>query len=167
MTARPTLHFFCGKMAAGKSTLAGKLARQYDAVLISEDDWLMQLYPTEITDISGYIHYSRRLRSLLTEHIQALLVRGLTVVLDFPANTMQQRDWFRTLFEKSQADHVLHFIDVSNETCKQQLKQRSRHKQEGQAFTSETDFDCITRYFQPPAEAEGFNIEKYPNVAQI
>ncbi|MGC8712198.1 MAG: AAA family ATPase [Leptodesmis sp.] len=31
---------FCGKMAAGKSTLARKIARQEDAVLVEQDDWL-------------------------------------------------------------------------------------------------------------------------------
>ena len=33
----PTLHFMCGKMAAGKSTLAKKLAEQHGAILICED----------------------------------------------------------------------------------------------------------------------------------
>ena len=32
----PTLHFMCGKMAAGKSTLARKLAEQHDAILICD-----------------------------------------------------------------------------------------------------------------------------------
>ena len=41
---RPTLHFFCGKIAAGKSTLAAKLAEQEGTVLIAEDAWLAALY---------------------------------------------------------------------------------------------------------------------------
>jgi predicted kinase len=44
MTA--TLHIMCGKMAAGKSTLARQLAEAHGAILICEDLWLQQLYPT-------------------------------------------------------------------------------------------------------------------------
>ncbi|WP_145974153.1 AAA family ATPase, partial [Thalassobacter stenotrophicus] len=39
-----TLIFFCGKMGAGKSTLAKRLAEEKGAVLISEDDLLSKLY---------------------------------------------------------------------------------------------------------------------------
>ena len=36
----PMLHFLCGKIGAGKSTLAAALASQPGALRISEDDWL-------------------------------------------------------------------------------------------------------------------------------
>lgn len=40
----PTLHMICGKIAAGKSTLAARLAEADRTVLIAEDDWLGALY---------------------------------------------------------------------------------------------------------------------------
>ncbi len=40
-----TLHFLCGKIASGKSTLAQQLVRGQQAVLLSEDTWLAALYP--------------------------------------------------------------------------------------------------------------------------
>ncbi|MFN7696044.1 MAG: AAA family ATPase, partial [Burkholderiales bacterium] len=39
----PTLHFFCGKAGAGKSTLAARIAQETGAVLISEDVWMTRL----------------------------------------------------------------------------------------------------------------------------
>jgi len=39
------LIFLCGKMAAGKSTLAKELAAREDAVLIVQDEFLDALYP--------------------------------------------------------------------------------------------------------------------------
>ena len=48
METQATLYFVCGKMAAGKSTLAKSLASQKDAVLLSEDDLLRHLYPSEL-----------------------------------------------------------------------------------------------------------------------
>jgi predicted kinase len=161
MDTETTLHFFCGKMAAGKSTLAKELASRHDAILLTEDDWLAQLYPEEITDIPSYIKYSARLKNSLSEHILLLLSRGLSVVLDFPANTKSQRSWFRSIFVRADVAHVLHFIDASDQLCKQQLQQRSKDKPQGAAFTSEADFDAITEYFQAPLENEGFNLVRY------
>jgi len=156
-----TLHFFCGKMAAGKSTLARDIAMKENAILLSEDNWLIHLYPEEIIDISGYIKYSSRLKNILSTHIESLLSHGVSVVLDFPGNTIEQRNWFRALYQKVDVAHILHFIDISNEKCKSQLKERSKDKPEGTAFTSEADFDAITKYFQAPSKDEGFKIIKY------
>ncbi|MEQ8975070.1 MAG: AAA family ATPase [Coleofasciculus sp. C1-SOL-03] len=51
MNNQATLYLFCGKMAAGKSTLAKQLANDHNAILLVEDDLLSQLYPEEIIDI--------------------------------------------------------------------------------------------------------------------
>jgi len=51
MSTSATLIFFCGKMAAGKSTLARDLAVRENAVLFVQDDFLDALFPGEITDI--------------------------------------------------------------------------------------------------------------------
>lgn len=37
------LHFLCGKIASGKSTLAKQLAKQPRTILLSEDEWLSTL----------------------------------------------------------------------------------------------------------------------------
>jgi len=148
-------------MAAGKSTLAKELAKKNDAVLLREDSWLSQLYPEEITNIPEYIKYSGRLKNILSEHIQLLLSHGVSVVLDFPGNTVNQRSWFRAIYEQVNVSHVLHFVDASDEICKQQLKERNKDKPMETAFTSAEEFDEITKYFEAPSEKEGFNIIRY------
>lgn len=81
-----TLHFLCGKIASGKSTLAQQLVREQQAVLMSEDTWLAALYPGQITQLADYIEKSRLLKSALELHLVTLLRQGVTLVLDFPAN---------------------------------------------------------------------------------
>jgi predicted kinase len=161
MSTKTTLHLFCGKMAAGKSTLARQLAKQHNAILLIEDDWLSKLYPEEITDITSYVTYSVRLKDILADHIQSILAHGTSLVLDFPANTKEQRNWLRILCEQENILHILHYVDVSDEVCKQQLKRRSRDLPKGSAFTSDAEFDEITRYFQIPSADEDFNIVEY------
>jgi predicted kinase len=119
------LIFFCGKMAAGKSTLARDLAVREDAVLLVQDDFLNALFPGEITDIPGFVKCSVRLKNALTPHVCALLSKGISVALDFPGNTKVQRAWFRELIERANVEHELHFVDTSDALCKSQLRERS------------------------------------------
>jgi len=152
------LMFVCGKMAAGKSTLARDLAAREQAVLLVQDEFLDRLYPGEIIDIPDFVKYSARLRSALEPHVCALLAKGISVVLDFPGNTKTQRAWFRAIFEHANAEHELHFIDASDALCKRQLEERSKHLLPGAPWTTAAEFDAITAYFQPPTEDEGFNV---------
>jgi len=157
------LHILCGKMASGKSTLAEKLKEEHSAILISEDTCLERLYENEINDFEDYIKYTKRLRAVLFEHIVALLGKDIDVVLDFSANTMRQRLWFRKIFEKANVDHVLHYVIASDELCKKQLLERSKALPKGTKFTSEEEFDMITQYFEEPLDKEGFNLKRYGN----
>ena len=61
----PMLHFLCGKIGAGKSTLAAALASQPGALRISEDDWLAALYPGEIHGMDDYVRCAGRLRAVV------------------------------------------------------------------------------------------------------
>lgn len=161
MDQTPTLHFFCGKMAAGKSTLSKKLASELGAILICEDLWLSCLYPSEIQTFDDYLRYAARMKETLAPHIVDLLRLGNSVVLDFPGNVPRQRAWFRSLFEATGSAHVLHFIDVPDDLCKTQLRQRNVELPPGSKLMSEEEFEHITSYFVPPAEDEGFHVERH------
>ena len=52
----------CGKAAAGKSTLAARLADVPGTILISEDAWTSRLFKQEMQTIADYARYARRLR---------------------------------------------------------------------------------------------------------
>ncbi len=158
MQARnPTIHLICGKIASGKSTLAQQLAAEPQTVLVREDQWLSNLYPDEMTTVQDYVKFSGRLRGALEGHLVSLLESGLSVVLDFPANTVGLRTWMQTLFEKAGAEHELHYLDVPEAVCKERLKRRNEDGSHEFA-PSDEQFDLINRYFEPPKNEEGFNI---------
>jgi predicted kinase len=155
------LIFFCGKMAAGKSTLAKELAAREGAVLVKQDQLLERLFPGEVIDVPSYVKYSSRVNSAIGPHVSALLALGTSVVLDFPGNTRSQRAWFRELFEQAGADHELHFIDAPDALCKRQLEERSKDLPPGTPWTSEAEFDLIMGHFLPPSPDEGFNVIRH------
>jgi predicted kinase len=164
MSTSANLIFFCGKMAAGKSTLARDLASRKNAVLLVQDDFLDTLFPGEITDIPGFVKCSSRLKNALGPHVCALLSKGVSIVLDFPGNTKAQRAWFRELIERANVDHELHFVDASDDLCKSQLRERSNGLPAGTPWTTDGDFEAINAYFQPPSEDEKFNVVRHERV---
>ena len=156
-TQNPTLFLICGKIAAGKSTLANELSSKPATVLISEDHWNSKLYPGEISTLNDYVRCSARLRDAMGPHVVSLLQDGMSVVMDFPANTEQQRLWLRGIFETAGVDHELHFLDVPSDVCKRRLQDRNA-KGEHAFQVSEEQFDLFTSYFVPPTPNERFNI---------
>jgi predicted kinase len=126
-----------------------------------QDEFLDALFPGEITDLPGFVKCSSRLRSALAPHVCALLSKGISVVLDFPGNTKEQRAWFREIIERAKVEHELHFVDASDALCKGQLADRSKSLPPVAPWTSEAEFEAITAYFQLPSEDEHFNVVRH------
>ncbi|POP51002.1 AAA family ATPase [Zhongshania marina] len=166
MNNKGLLTFFCGKMGAGKSTEAIKLAQQSKAVLLSEDEWLASLYPRKISSLNDYIEYSNLLKPPIKKLVQSILCAGSDVVMDFPANTLSQRNWFRDIFSEIDAPHNLVYIDLPNELCLEQIEQRRKEQPERAATDTREMFEQVTKYFMAPTPEEGFNIKKITRHAQ-
>lgn len=159
MAQRGNLIFFCGKMAAGKSTLAISIAAERNAVFISEDEWLARLYPEQIESFDDYIKYAGLLRPVIKAHVQNILKTGTSVVMDFPANTKRQREWFNSLSTEVNAKAELIYLKVDNVLCLKQLKQRSIEQPARTVFDTEAMFYHVTQYFEEPEAGEIENIE--------
>lgn len=158
--ALPTLHLVCGKAASGKSTLTASLGQAPGTVVIAEDDWLAGLFADEMVSISDYVRCSAKLRDVMGPHVVSLLRAGLSVVLDFPANTVATRAWMLGLAEGAQAAHRLHFLDVPDDICKARLRARNASGAHPFSVTDE-QFDQLARHFVEPSESEGFVIVRH------
>ncbi|CAB1057737.1 hypothetical protein D1BOALGB6SA_2492 [Olavius sp. associated proteobacterium Delta 1] len=159
MHQKGTLIFFCGKMGSGKSTKSHKIAREMGAVLLSEDEWLAAIYPDEIINFDSYLKYSSRIKPLLKSHVRNILNTGVTVVMDFPANTKNQRQWFKEIYSEHKIPHKLVYLEASDQLCLKQIEQRRIANPERQNFDTEEVFYQVNSYFQPPSVNEAFNIE--------
>ncbi|NVZ69361.1 AAA family ATPase [Pseudomonas costantinii] len=153
-----TLHLLCGKIASGKSTLAKTLAAEHTAVVLSEDQWLAQLYPAQILSIADYLRCAQRIRGVLGPLVINLLQSGVNVVLDFPANTLANREWLLGLAQAAEVPHCLHYLELDDATCRARLHARNARGEHDFAAT-DAEFDLITRHFCVPSEDEGLVIE--------
>ena len=153
----PTLYLVCGKIAAGKSTLARHLAARPATLLISEDHWMSNLFSGDLKTIDDYGRFSARLRAAMGPHIVDILRQGLSIVLDFPANTVGNRSWMRSLIAQADAAHELHLLDIPDTICKRRLRERNACG-EHPFVVNEAQYELFTSHFVPPQPNEGFNV---------
>jgi len=159
---RGVLIFFCGKMGAGKTTKSRLIAKERNAVLLSEDEWLASIYPNKIASLEDYVKYSGQLKAQMKKLVQSILTAGTDVVMDFPANTIPQREWFKSIFSEIHAPHVLIYIDVPNEVCIERVVKRRAEQPERTATDTPQMFEQVTKYFVAPTSDEGFNTRAIP-----
>jgi len=118
---------------------------------------MSNLFPDDLKTIDDYGRFSARLRVAMGPHIVDILRHDLSVVLDFPANTVSNRNWMRSLITRAEVAHELHLLDVPDGVCKQRLQERNRGG-EHPFQVSEAEYDLFTSYFVPPGPNEGFNV---------
>jgi predicted kinase len=153
----PVLHMLCGKVASGKSTLSAELARGPSTIVVAQDQWMAKLYPNELKTVADYVRLVSRLRAAMGPHLTELLRAGLSIVLDWPANTVASRAWMSEVFKAAGAAHKLHVLDVPDEVCLERLRVRNaegRHEY----TVSQVEFEELSRYFEPPTPPEGFDV---------
>lgn len=152
-----TLHLLCGRIAAGKSTLARQLVQRPATLLIAMDDWMSTLFPTENRTIEDFAALSARLRAAMGPHVVSILGQGISVVMDFPANTVKWRAWLKSLADEAGVAHELHVLDVPDDVCRERLRQRNASGAHPYQVDDAT-YDQFMRYFVLPEPAEGLNV---------
>jgi len=146
-------------MGAGKSTQSKKISCEPKTILLSEDEWLGAIYPEEINDFNSYLAYSSRIKPLLKNHVQNILNSGISVVMDFPGNTVNQRLWLKQIASEHDFPHMLIYIKASDKLCLEQIALRKKSNPERAQFDTEEVFHQVNSYFQEPSEQEGLNIK--------
>ena len=86
-----------------------------------------------------------------------MLQAGVSVVLDFPANTVETRAWMRGIFEQTGASHQLHVLTTSDEVCVARMHERNAQGDHPFAATEE-QFRRFSHHFVEPSAEEGFDI---------
>lgn len=157
MKNQTQLHFMCGKPGAGKSTLSRSLAVQHQAILLCEDMWLTYLFPGELVTFDDYIECTLRIKTVLAPVLVEILAKQ-SVVLDFQANTIGTRHWFRSIFEEANCGHTLHYVQASDSLCLQRIAKRNAERPSGSYEMDEEMYDEISSLFREPDPREGFNV---------
>ncbi len=111
----PRVHAMCGLIAAGKTELAKRLARELPAVRFSRDEWMRRLYDLAHDD-PMYVERLPPCTALMWDVALDVLRGGVDVVLDWNHWSRQRRLDARRRAEAAGVDLVVHFVDVPIET---------------------------------------------------
>ena len=79
--------------------------------------------------------------------------------MDFPGNTIKQREWFKSIIIESSSLHKLIYLKADDDLCLKHLEKRRLSSPERNQFDTMEVFKQVTSYFQEPSEEEGYNIE--------
>lgn len=156
----PALHLLFGLPGAGKSTLAQRLAAAPGCICLSEDSWLSALFGDRMSALSDYRDCAAKLHSVMAPHVETLLTAGLSVVLDFPANTPETRAAWRSVATRAGAQVTLHHLATPQETCRARLS--ARNASGAHPFTlTDAQFDRLCQHITPPSADEGFRVIRH------
>jgi len=151
--------FYTGKMGVGKTTHALSLSKKLNAVYLSEDEMLSSLYPNEIKTLQDYVSFSLRLKPFVKELVYKLIKSGNDVVMDFPGNTLRQREWFIELVKHCECDHKLLYLKADDELCLRQIEKRKNEQPERYRFDNKEMFYKVTSFFEEPLDNEELIVE--------
>lgn len=154
------LFMICGRIASGKSTLAQQLAERPATILISQDRLMAALYPGEIGTMEDYARVAPRLRTAMGSLIADMLRSGVSVVLDWPANTVRMRAWMQSILVASRADHELHLLEPEDGERRRRLSQRNASGAH-EYVVDDATLALFDRLFEPPTPVEGFRIIRH------
>ena len=82
------------------------------------------------------------------------------MVMDFPANTARQRQWFRDLAAEAGAGHTLIYLEASDDLCLARIAKRGTEQPERARFDTPEVFRDVTQFFEEPRQDESLNIER-------
>lgn len=82
-----------------------------------------------------------------------IMRQGLSVALDFPANTVRMRAWMRGILDDANVAHELHVLDLPDAVCLTQL--HACNAQGTHPFqVSDANFATFTAHYAPPSPEE-------------
>ena len=148
-----TLFLICGLPGSGKTTLAKQLERQYQALRLTPDEWIVRLFGTNLTlpTLDWCRDPVEAVQWMVAERALSL---GVNVILDFGFWTRSEREGFRARAATLGARSEVHFLDVPRSVLSARLASRNADLPEYTFRVTEAQLDLWWSLFEPPTPDE-------------
>ncbi len=145
----------CGKICTGKSTYAGRLKQERNAVILSMDELMLSMFP----EGAGEMHDLLVLHAetyLLTLSLQ-ILQTGADVILDWGLWTRVQRKRIREFYRThGNTENEIHYLRISRDEWERRIQSRNAgHTEDSMTYyVDEGLLQKAESLFEEPSEDE-------------
>jgi predicted kinase len=146
----------CGKIGSGKTTYAYKLAKQLNAVIITQDELMYGLFGTELyySDQEQYYKYATWVEEYVKRKAGEIANAGAIVICENGFWPRAERDELRKYYTDIGVSCEFHYMDISEEQRLKNIKKRNDailRKECNETFMQEKD---IYHFFEIPSDDE-------------
>ncbi len=159
-----TLHLICGYMGFGKTTISRKLGVRYNAVVLNDDEIMIELLgrnpPEEV-----FRPMEKRIESLTWKLAEKIISSGTSVILDKGFWSRQSR---QEALERARIfchDIQFHQIECDLEVAKRRVLKRN-DIDENALEIEENTFNLFLDKYEPLSSDEGLNVLYYNNTLE-
>lgn len=145
----------CGKIASGKTTYGKKLEAEENAVTLSFDDLMLELYDGCLGD--KHDETAARITRYFYKLADQLLEKGHTVLFDYGHWTRRERESVLGYFQEKGIPAELHFLNPPEEIRLARLKDRNDRLRGAAHRVYLIEGDLLARLdgkFEAPSAAE-------------
>lgn len=145
----------CGKICSGKTTYAGKLAREESAVILSCDELMLSLFDPLLGERHDEI--SRRANAYLMGLAVKIAEAGTSVILDWGFWTRAGRQAATAFFREKGLACEWHYVGVSDEQWERNIEKRNEEVLAGTVqayFVDEGLMKKLLSRFEEPDDTE-------------
>ena len=152
-----SVHLICGFAGTGKTTIARKLAVQMNAVRLTPDELMTDLYGADIPE-SEFQSKWNKVDKLIWNLAEQIVCAGGNVILDYGFWSRESR---QKAVERAKifCDNItFHQVECDFETAKQRLRERDADAPDDAAF------DAEAKQYEPIDADERYDVIYYRNV---
>jgi predicted kinase len=150
----------CGLVAAGKSTLARRLADELPAVRLSRDEWMIRLHGLGYEE-PGYVERLGPCTELLWDTALAIVTADASVVLDWNFWSRERRADARRRAAAAGVAVRLHWLDLPVDVAVERARTRLAAQPADAHRIGEDGVRHMATIFEPPEDAEGILITRH------
>ncbi len=149
------LHIMVGYMGFGKTTLAKKLAKEYNAVRLNNDDIMYHLLGANPThDI--FMEFKPKITDLIWKLAEQILATDTDVIFDMGAWSAKDRKETIKIAKNLNVDVLFHVIDCPIDIAKERVLKRTQEDKSA-LFIDENCFNMLLKKFEPVTDNENLN----------
>lgn len=117
----------CGKIGSGKSTYADKIKQKYNAVILSCDEIMLELFDEQLGDNHRTI--LQKVENYLYQLAEQVVKANTNVILDFGFWSRSERHKVRLSYADKGIETELHYVRVSSEVWLHNIEERNKNRQ--------------------------------------